>query len=227
MTANWAVFYTEYDDLQTSIFKGIGFGVTNAAETTVQGIEADFMWQATEELRLGLNLAYLDSEYDTYLDAPCNAQQVDASRGAPGGTPLCGQDIPGNVDPDGNLIINNDLSGETTTFAPDWSGAFFFDYSLLLKSGMEFFAGGEANYTDEFSTQGDNDQLDFADDYVKVNLRIGLRGARDDWEVMLYGRNITDEEVYIYSFDVPVLAGSHAAMIDEGEVYGARFRYNF
>ena len=27
MTANWAAFYTEYDNLQTSIFKGVGFGV--------------------------------------------------------------------------------------------------------------------------------------------------------------------------------------------------------
>ena len=44
---------------------------------------------------------------------------------------------------------------------------------------------------------------------------------------MVYGRNITDEEALIYSFDVPVLVGSHASMIDEGEVYGARLRYNF
>ena len=44
---------------------------------------------------------------------------------------------------------------------------------------------------------------------------------------MVYGRNITDEQAIVYSFDVPVLVGSHAGMIDEGEVYGARLRYLF
>ena len=40
-------------------------------------------------------------------------------------------------------------------------------------------------------------------------------------------RNITDEEVRSYGFDVPVLAGSHAAIFDEGEVYGLRLGYEF
>ncbi len=212
MTFNWAAFYTEYDDLQVSIFQGVGFAVTNAAEAEIKGIEFDTLWQVTEGLRLGLNGAWLDAEYNEYDTAPCTAAQQDAD-------PLCGTGQPG--------ATINDLSGENTTFAPDITASAFFDYSRLLANGMEFFAGGEVNYSDEFDTQGDLDPLDMADDYTKVNLRFGLRGANDDWEVMVYGRNITDEEAQIYSFDVPVLAGSHAAMIDEGEVYGARLRYNF
>ena len=90
---------------------------------------------------------------------------------------------------------------------------------------MEWFLGGEANWSDEFDTQGDLDPADRVDSYSKYNLRGGLRGASGSWEVMIYGRNITDEEVPIYGFDVPVLAGSHAAMYDEGRVVGARFRY--
>ena len=193
----------------------------------MQGVEFDLLWQATEGLRIGLNAAYLDAEYDSYLDAPCTSEQVDASRGVPGGPPICGQDIPDNVDENGKLIVNNDLSGQTTTFAPEYSASVFFDYSYVMSSGMEFFSGGEVNYSDEFSTQGDNDPVDFADSYTKVNLRFGLRGANEDWEVMVYGRNITDEEVYIYGFDIPILTGSHAAMIDEGAVFGARAKYSF
>lgn len=211
MNLNWAAFYTEYDNLQTSIFKGLGFGVTNAAEVTVQGIEFDLLWLATEGLQIGLNGAWLDSQYDSYSDAPCDAEQLDFDA-------FCGQ-IGGST--------NNDLAGENTTFAPEYTAALFFDYSLVFNNGMEFFAGGEANYSDSYDTQGDLDVNDQVDDYTKMNLRVGLRGANEDWEVMLYGRNITDEEVAAYGFDVPVLSGSHADMYDEGRVVGARFKYSF
>ena len=211
MTLNWAAFYTEYDNLQTSIFKGISFGVTNAAEVTVQGFEFDMLWQATEGLRVGLNGAWLDSEYDSYPTAPCTSLQLDAD-------PLCGQE--------GGTTVN-DVTGENTTFAPEYSASLFWDYSYLFGNGMEFFAGGEFNYSDEFDTQGDLDPNDLTDDYTKINLRAGIRSADERWELMVYGRNITDEEVYIYGFDVPLLSGSHASMIDEGEVWGGRIRYSF
>ncbi len=211
MNLNWAAFYTEYDNLQTSIFKGIGFGVTNAAEVTVQGIEFDLLWLAAEGLQIGLNGAWLDAEYDSYADAPCTAVQLDTD-------PFCGQ-VGG--------ATNNDLAGENTTFAPEYTAALYFDYTTTLNNGMELFVGGDANYSDDFDTQGDLDPNDVGDDYTKVNLRIGLRGQNEDWEVMLYGRNLTDEEVATYGFDVPVLSGSHADMYDEGLVYGLRLRYTY
>jgi iron complex outermembrane receptor protein len=209
MTVNWAYFYTEYDNLQTSVFKGVGFGVTNAAASIVQGFEVDVAWQATEELRLGANASYLDAEFDEYKDAPCTAIQLDADT-------LCGT---------AGAPTNNDQSGETTTFAPEYSASLFVDYSLLMDSGMEFFAGGEVNYKDEFSPAGDNDPLDMIDAFTKVNLRLGFRG--EAWEVMAYGRNIFDEAAFSNHFDTPVLAGSHTAYMDEGAVFGLRGKYSF
>jgi len=211
MNLNWAAFYSEYDNLQTSIFKGLGFGVTNAAEVTVQGLEFDLLWLAAEGLQIGLNGAWLDAQYDSYADAPCTAVQLDADS-------ACGQ-LGG--------VTNNDLKGENTTFAPEYTAALFFEYEYTLDNGMEFFTGGEVNYSDDYDTQGDLDSNDVVDSYSKVNLRFGIRGSNADWEIMAYGRNITDEVVAAYGFDVPVLAGSHADMFDEGEVYGVRFKYSF
>lgn len=211
MTLNWAAFHTEYENLQISIFKGVGFGVTNAAETTVEGFEFELLWQALEGLQLGLSGSYLNAEYDSYPTAPCTAIQldVDALCGAAGGT------------------TNNDLSGSTTTFAPETSGSFFFDYDHSVTDSMAFFVGGDVNYSAEYSTQGDADPLDFAESFTKVNLRFGLRSDEQGWQVTLFGRNIFDEEVRSFGFDIPVLAGSHAAMIDEGAVFGFKGRYSF
>ncbi|MFU8765091.1 MAG: TonB-dependent receptor [Haliea sp.] len=209
MTLNWAAFYTQYDNLQTSIFKGLGFGVTNAAKSEITGIEVDMLWQATDRLRIGVSGAWLDASYDSFVDAPCTAVQLDRD-------PLCG--TPGG-------FTNNDLSGEVTTYAPEYTGSVTFDYDLPLRNGLEWFVSGEANYRDDFEPGGDNDPVDSIASYSKTNLRTGIRG--ENWEIMAYGRNIFDKEVIVQSFDTPVLAGTHSQFVDEGRVVGVRAKYSF
>ncbi len=205
---NWAAFYTQYDDLQTTIFKGVGFSVKNAASSEVLGLEIESMWQATENLRLGLNAAWLDATYDSFVDGPCTAIQLDAD-------PRCGT-------AGGSSI--NDLSGIDTVFASDLSGSFLFDYNRPM-GAMAFFMSGEVNYRGGFQSAGDNDPIDEIDGYTKVNLRLGLRW--DQLELMAYGRNIFDEVAYAQSFDTPVLAGSHTSFVTEAAVFGGRISYRF
>lgn len=213
MTLNWAAFYTEYDNLQTAIFKGVGFTVKNAGSSEIKGIEIDGRWAATDNLILGGSLAWLDATYSDFKDAPCNAIQLDANA-------QCGvADI--NANPSQDF---NDLTGENTLYASDYSASITWDYSYPMES-MEVFLSGEANYRSEFESAGDNDPLDVIPEITKVNLRIGLRA--EQWEVMLYGRNIFDEAALTQSFDVPVLSGSHARFQDEGQVYGVRAKYIF
>ncbi len=210
MTLNWAAFYTEYDNLQTAIFKGVGFTVKNAGTSEITGIEADIRWQATENLQLALNAAWLDAEYAEFFDAPCTAIQLDAN-------PQCG--VAGN-----ELDTYNDLSGEPTLYASDYSASLLWDYSRSM-GDWDFFVSGEINYRSEFNSAGDNDPIDVIPEYTKVNLRIGVRG--DNWEVMAYGRNIFDEAALTQSFDTPVLAGSHSRFQEEGEVIGIRAKFMF
>ena len=205
MTLNWALFYTEYTDLQTAIFEGLGFVVKNAAGSEIFGLEVDALWQATDNLRIGANFAYLDATYSDFDDGPCTAIQLDA-------------------DPNCSIVQGNPLSGEPTLYASDYSAAAFFDYSRPLGK-LDMFLQGEANYRDSFNSAGDNDPIDVIDGFTKVNLRIGFRSG--DWEIMAYGRNIFDEEVFMQSYDVPVLAGSHARVMEESRVIGARLKYVF
>ncbi|MFK8042979.1 TonB-dependent receptor [Congregibacter sp.] len=205
MTLNWALFYTEYTDLQTAIFEGLGFVVKNAAGSEIYGLEVDALWQATDNLRLGANFAYLDASYSDFDDGPCTAIQLDAN-------PNC------------SIEQGNPLSGEPTLYASDYSASFFFDY-IRPVGDMELFVGGEVNYRDAFQSAGDNDPIDVIDSFTKANLRLGLRSG--DWEIMAYGRNIFDEEVFMQSYDTPVLAGSHSRYMEESAVWGARLKYSF
>ena len=41
MRVNWAYYNSEYEDQQVSTFVGLGFVVTNAASTEIQGFEVD------------------------------------------------------------------------------------------------------------------------------------------------------------------------------------------
>lgn len=214
MRVNWAAFYSEYDNLQTTIFKGVGFAVKNAASSEVMGLEVDFQWQLTDELRLGVNAAYLDAEYGDFLDGPCTAKQLDQN-------PACGttQGIAA-----GGPSSANDLTGVRTLYASEFSGNAFLDYRRPLM-GMELFAGVDVNYRSEFDSAGDADPIDVIPSYTKVNARIGLVG--ESWELMAYGRNIFDEAALQQSFDTPVLAGSHTWFMDEGAVFGVRGTLKF
>jgi iron complex outermembrane receptor protein len=209
MTINWAAFYTKYDNLQIAIFKGVSFQVKNAASSEVYGLEVDTQWQATDNLLLGGNIAWLDASYDDFKDGPCTARQLDADPG-------CGSALG---------LTSNDLSGETTDYASEYSAALFADYSYLLDNGMELFFGADVNYRDEYSSGGDLDPLDFIDAYTKVNARVGIRG--EQWDIMLYGRNIFDEANLAQGFDTPVLTGSHSYFMEEGEIWGGRLTFMF
>ena len=208
MRLNWAAFYSEYDNLQTTIFKGVGFSVKNAASSEVEGVEVDWLFQMTDAIRVGMNAAYLDATYGDFRDGPCDAIALDAD-------PACGT-------PAG--ATSNDLSGNRTLYASEWSGNAFIDVRFPV-GNLEWFGGVDVNYRSEFDSAGDSDPYDVIDSYTKVNARIGV--SADNWEIMAYGRNITDEAALQQSFDTPVLAGSHTFYMDEGAVFGVRGTLKF
>ena len=223
MRLNWAAFYSEYDDLQTTIFNGVGFSVKNAASSEVQGVEVDFMMAVTDTIRIGINAAYLDASYGDFRDGPCTAIQLDASRPAPAAPVQCGTPA-ALADPNPGPNNVNDLSGIRTLYSSEWSGNAFIDFRMPV-GNLEWFGGVDVNYRDEFDSAGDADPYDVIDAYTKVNARIGV--SADNWEIMAYGRNIFDEVAYQQSFDTPVLAGSHTWFMEEGAVFGIRGTFKF
>lgn len=199
------LFRTEVDDLQVTTFEGLNFIVGNAAASTSQGLEIETQFAVTDELEVGGSLAYLDSEFDDFKNAPCTIEQS-AVTGAG-----CVQD----------------LSGETGPNAPEWSGVIYANYERMLGNNLMFRFNVNAAYKDEYFLDSDLDPNTLQDSYTKINARIALAGEDNSWEVALYGRNLTDETTYSRITDAPLSAGIYGAQIEEPLIIGVQGRYNF
>ena len=65
---NAAAFFTDYEDLQITVQRGLSPFFENAGQSEIKGIEADFEWLATNNLILSGAVGFIDAEY-TELEA--------------------------------------------------------------------------------------------------------------------------------------------------------------
>lgn len=174
MTANATLYRTDIDDFQDRAFDGLSFTTLNAGELRQQGLEADLNWLPTQNLRLVAGLSYLDSEYLDFQGAP----------GLPGGAP-------------------QDLTGERRVFSPEWQGSLAGDWTLPLSDRFEAFVGGSVSWIDEqnIGATSNNNPQTLQEAYTLVNARVGVRSPSGDWELTLFGNNLTDEGYCQVLFD--------------------------
>lgn len=172
---NAALFYQTYEDYQvnTSIEDADGNVstlVTNAAETTSQGIEADFSAALTENLTVNGSVAWIQTEYDDYENAPCP-------------TPT----FPGCVNG------SQDLSGEQLNDAPKLTYSLGAEYREALPgSDVEWFARADASYRDDTKLGARLSDIK-QDSYALYSARLGLE-SEGKWKLTFWGKNLSDEE---------------------------------
>lgn len=191
---NMALFRSEFDDLQLGGFLDSSSAintVTNAAGATSQGFEADLTWRATEGLTLFGAVAYIDSTYDDYRDAPCYTLQTT-----------------------GCVNGRQDLSGEKLQFTPDWKGSASAEYLWRISGGLELVSFVQVYYVDDFPLQADLDPSLFQDSYVKTDARLTLTNAAQTWALSVIGRNLGDKLTTSYGDDVPAQPGTVWRSVD-------------
>ncbi|WP_051229861.1 TonB-dependent receptor [Haliea salexigens] len=207
---NVAVFRTEYDDLQVSVFDGVlGFDVQNAASATTQGLEMDGRWQLTDKLRLTGAFAYTDFEFEDYEDGACYKGQQPNQ--VVDGVPFC------------------DWSGNTNQFTPEFSGTLGVDFVQPVFGNLELRSTLDVIYSDDYYAAPDLDPNALQDSYVKLNARFALGRADGTWEVALVGKNLTDEEIITFANDVPLTGPvtSYFAFVERPRTVAVQATYNF
>jgi len=219
---NIAAFRMEYENLQTSSLVGDVFRVGNAGESISQGVEIDGRWQVTQGLSFGGALAYLDAYYEDFTGATCTISQTTDPVNNPG----CLREDGSNIGPgeDGG----QDLSGETLTYAPEWSATFNARFIAPLGADLLLVTNLVVNYEDQFYSALDLDPNTKHDDATIVNASIALTGSDRDWSVALIGKNLTDERTSIWNQDVPISnSNSYFALPNRPRSIAVQARYNF
>ncbi|MEY2853284.1 MAG: hypothetical protein RL030_416 [Pseudomonadota bacterium] len=180
---NAAIFYTEYDDLQTSAFDGaIGFNV-GSGSAEVKGVELSGRWRATSQFLLSGSVAYLDFEWtdyfgQCYFGRPPNGTGVNAG--------------------------NCNYAGFTNQLAPEFTGVLTGDYTFPIGERFMVTATADLVYSAEYLTSLTLDPATMQDSFLKVNARLAFSGNDRRWELALVGRNLTDEMTVGYSGDTPL-----------------------
>ncbi|HKX55168.1 MAG TPA: TonB-dependent receptor [Xanthomonadales bacterium] len=175
---NGAVFHTEYDNFQNATFVGLAFTVNNAEKVVVDGIELDTTVLLGEQFTAGINVAYIDAEYDKYTGGQCAYRRT----------------------PD-NALGQCDLSGQNLPFAPELTGNLSLEWSRLWGAGevyarADYSYAGEANYSSELDPRHDHDA------YWVGNLRTGW--SNENWNLSAWIKNLADEVYYVQKTASPI-----------------------
>ena len=243
---NGNLYMTDFDDLQVSAFTGTSYTVGNAASVEVRGIEADLEWAASDNLRIGVSIAYLDHEYRDFRTAGCTQAQIAELGGTylaelAAGTPansigassgLCTiTSVPATpVSPVGlpiRPVMSQDLGGRRGEYAPEWSGNVFLTHEFQPTSSLSLSTNVDILWSQEFFLNEDLDPGTLQGSYTRVNLRVGVSGANDRWEVFVFGNNLTDEVIYGAAVDTPLITGSFTGYVQSPRSVGAGARISF
>ena len=170
---NAALFYAMYDDIQQVIANGFGgFPTANIGDVDVYGLELEVLWAPIEGLNVFANLGIQESDFGTVDPLSPPGGLGDSCVDDP--TPPC-------ATPTDELPSN-----------PTWQGKVGFDYTIPLDNSLAFFYGLDVFHSDDYYSEARN--LIEIDSYTRLNGFIGFGADDQRWQVMLSGKNITDEE---------------------------------
>lgn len=191
-TANLSValFTTEFANLQTSNYDGTQFIIGNAGEATVDGIEVELTWQATDNLRLHSSISYIDAEYDDFAGAQCVENADGTFKNAD-----C------VVDPSTGIGTENQ-KGEPLERSPDMEFNLTALWESQLTDALRLKASASVYYSDEFFVQPTQAAYATQDSFTKYDARVAVASSDERWEVAVTGRNLSDEMVINHAYNI-------------------------
>ncbi|GLX85768.1 TonB-dependent receptor [Thalassotalea loyana] len=216
---NAAAHYTTVDDFQANTFTGNGFNLQNAGDYEISGFELESSWYPTDSIEVNFSYAYVNAEYKTFERGNCWVAYTWHT-----GIVDPGQESTDPANP--NPYCNR--SGDRPAGEPE--------NQLMLKVKKEFYLGEsifsyvqvDYSYTGDMVLDGSNDPYATQDSYNLVNLRWYMNLEEYDADIILWGRNVFDEE-YINrtNFNTPLQEGKLNAYVSEPVTYGVTFKKRF
>jgi len=202
-------FIYDYQDFQGSAVVPDGSGIigqnititTNAASASLTGVELEYNWAATENLRLMGHAAWMPTaKFDDYPNAPFD----------PAFLPLSG---------------TVDLSGGRMPDAPKYEFSITGTYDYFLPNGATLSPVVNWSYTDDQFLRIYAKPIDREPGYHMLNASMRYTSADQKWYLEGFVHNATDEFARQAAFQSGFL--SYNAIFIEPRLWGFRAGYNF
>ena len=186
LTLNLTLYRMNIKGFQDRAFDGTSFTVRNAGNLRHQGFEFDAVARPLANLSLFASVAYLDSEFTDYPNAP----------GLPGCQPVNGT-IPAACSTLPNNGQRQDLKGTAATFAPKWSGRLGFDWTGDIgSSGYSWDVNSNLSFVSKQfgGLQNDANPQTIIPSYALLGARLTLNGPDNRWSASFFANNLLDKQ---------------------------------
>ncbi|MCC2615206.1 TonB-dependent receptor [Aestuariibacter halophilus] len=216
---NFAAHHTTVDDFQANTFTGNGFNLQNAGDYEINGFELETVWLPTDNLEVKLSYALVDAEYKRFERGNCWVAYTWHT-----GIVDPGQESTDPANP--NPYCNR--SGDRPGGEPKNYAVLSVKQHFELSDDIYAYVLAEYSHTGEVILDGSNDPYAVQDSYNVLNLRFYMNFSDYDTDVILWGRNVTDED-YINrtNFNTPIQEGKMNAYVAEPATFGITVKKRF
>ena len=202
-----ALFDQKIKGFQENTFRGTGFVLSNAGQQSTKGLEIETQFQVTDNWRVDLAATLLDPTYDSYIGAvsPCSGRSIDRTGQRP------------------QNIHDTSISLGMT-----------YDWTL---GDLDGFVRADYDYEDN-TLVSQHEQVTTVctavpptntfDTYRKVSsLNMSVGFSLSSWDVMVWGRNLTDDDYIVQTFPSVAQQFSVSGYTNQPRTYGLTVRKNF
>jgi len=206
LTLNLNFYRMDISGYQDRAFDGVSFTVLNAGKLRQQGFEFDGVARPFGGLSLFASVAYLDSKFLDYPNAP----------GLPGCAPNAAGAVPGVCSAVG-LGATQDLRGKPAPNSPKWSGRLGLDWTGHVGEGWTWDATSNLSF---FSKQyegiitDDNPQT-LEPSYAVLGARLSVSTPDNRWTASIFGNNLLNKQYGLANLYQPL----DSSMLLRNEVF--------
>ncbi|MEM1231475.1 MAG: TonB-dependent receptor [Pseudomonadota bacterium] len=214
LIANFAIFYTDWSDLQINSADPDApdpnaVNITlNLGDAEVYGFEFDGLWQASENFAIDATFSHFEAEY--------SSGTVDGRlfRTNPLGQPPCDDIV---------CASNGDIGGNEIERTPQTQASLGAQWEGQLGAAGSYYLRADLSWQSEFF--GDSANASEVPDRTLLNARAGFQ-FNDNVDLSLWVRNLTDERYVSNAFVVLLPFGNTwNTFFGERRTFGATIRW--
>ncbi|MGE4430397.1 MAG: TonB-dependent receptor [Sphingobium sp.] len=203
---NLTAYTYKYSNLQLDFLRADIFAFTtiNAGSARTKGLELEFEVapRALDGFNLHGSINYNRTRYGDAPGAPCWGGQTRAQ-----GCNLVYEtatDTSRPFDPATDAIANRqNLKGQPTALAPDWTGNLGASYEARMGNGATFNFGVDARYSGSYLASAFGNPYTRQNRYISLDGSISFTSADEHWQLQLIGKNLTNRWYAIGGADAP------------------------